>query len=274
MTLHRYPGQAPARARERRRQRRKLAKRRRVNAAGHRGPSAVGQRGPSVAGQRALSAAGQRGPNVASQRSPSVAGRTKCRKTARGAKVNKKHCAHRLCIRCGRRRDECGTRFPCKPYSFKPRVRQLQSFAKFLTEQQHALDGVRFVSDFMDVSCVVSWARRMAASCGFKVALFGLCVFSHFNSLRTFGVLQSSIGSPMRWDVFRRGLKKCKRNWGGKKKHGALLSKQHCRVWVPPGSWWGLYGCVRPRLQEASVLRTFVRSGFVHRAWRGLLRGL
>ena len=61
--------------------------------------------------------------------------------------------------------------------------------SKHLEEERVDEDGCRFPADCIDLQCVVMWAQKAKYQASMKVALFGCCVFSQFNSARTFGVL-------------------------------------------------------------------------------------
>ena len=93
-----------------------------------------------------------------------------------------------VCLRCRCRSDKCAAR-GCVPYKFTWQAAALNLVAKRLEEERVDDDGCRFPADCIDLQCVVMWAQKATDQVSMKVALFGCCVFSHFNPARTFGVL-------------------------------------------------------------------------------------
>ena len=93
-----------------------------------------------------------------------------------------------MCLRCRCRSDKCAAR-GCIPYKYTCQAVAVNLVAKHLEEERVDEDGCRFPADCIDLQCVAMWAQKAKDQVSMKVALFGCCVFSHFNSVRTFGVL-------------------------------------------------------------------------------------
>ena len=85
------------------------------------------------------------------------------------------------------------------------------------------------------------------------MALFGLCTFSHFNSLRTFGVLLPALaGRVPKWSRLRSCLWSCWHWWGSATSWGLFTS---CN----------LAGCGFPKVESEDPMDKFVK-GF-KRLW-------
>ena len=114
------------------------------------------------------------------------------------------------------------------------RETQLHKFIEHLDAFGQNRGEVRYVADCVDVRIFASWAQKVTATVGLAVAFFGAVVFAHFNSLRTFGMVQSEVKIDMDWDAFKMCLQRCGEIWGnlGAKKPARAIYSANCM----PGS--------------------------------------
>ena len=73
---------------------------------------------------------------------------------------------------------------------------------------------VRFLSDYWDMQVVSRWALKTREQYGLPSALLGLVVAAHFNSVRTFGMVQGALLETVDWPKFRVGLQRAGELWG------------------------------------------------------------
>ena len=125
----------------------------------------------------------------------------------------KRHTCSVLALPC--RSDKCAAR-GCIPYTYTCQAAALNLVAKHLEDERVDEDGCRFPADCIDLQRVVMWAQKAKYQVSMKVALFGCCVFSRFNSVRTFGVLMwhGALASTCPdWKTCK-GTRYCNKRWG------------------------------------------------------------
>ena len=95
-------------------------------------------------------------------------------------------------------------------------VARVQRFLKHFDTFGNRLGEVRYQSDCIDVQVVRLWALRVSMSHGLDIALLGLIVMAHFNSIRTFAVVQESllVHGGVDWQAFLVALRRCGELWG------------------------------------------------------------
>ena len=121
----------------------------------------------------------------------------------------------------------------CIPYKYTCQAAAINLVAKRLEEERADEDGRRFPADCIDLQCVAMRAQKAKDQASMKVALFGCCVFSHFNSARTFGVLMwhgALASTCLGWTKLAKGSRYCKKRWG------ALLLQNEYGWQRPPES--------------------------------------
>ena len=147
---------------------------------------------------------------------PSDAGRPRKRRRTDERTQGTGH--HRWCLRCRRRLDHC-VREGCLPY--KHRLAKPCTLRRFRRYRLGPALTARFHTDCVDVRCIAHWTREALPRCGAAIALFGICVHSHYNRSRTSGILLPALQAPsdagdrrVRWGDLRRALERCTSLWG------------------------------------------------------------
>ena len=86
---------------------------------------------------------------------------------------------------------------------------------------------MRYHTDALDVQVVAKGAKTCATKHSMQSALLGLVIAAHYNCLRTFGMVQTSITQEVNWAMLHAQLKRCGELWGNleaKRPHRAIYS--------------------------------------------------
>ena len=143
------------------------------------------------------------------RRSPGEA-RRKYQKQGRGAASNTRHI-----FDAASATSSCRLR-SCRPLTFIfPRC----NLYSFLQEFDAAGSAMRRSSDCVDVQIMRQWAVAAQQSYGMRTAMMGLIVATHFKSVRTWGVINTTFKQHIDWVQLRLLLARCGVLWGKNGSH-------------------------------------------------------
>ena len=137
---------------------------------------------------------------------------------------------HRTCFRCRKREDWCRPH-NCRPFRFVlPRC----NLYSFLQDFDAPGSAMRRSTDCWDVQIMRQWAVAARQSYSMGTALMGLIGAAHFKSVRTWGVINTTIKQHIDWVQLRVLLARCGVLWGKNGSHAVYSASNMSGSGPPP----------------------------------------